>query len=250
MQYFVKILNESFLFMISKERISRALKGFHFYSGIHIENLSESEQKFFRENTKKIELEKKKVLFRQKSFANGVYILTQGKLKVYQLNYDGSIQILFIYAAGEIFGYHPILSNEYQPVSVAAIEDCELLFIERMRFLELLENSPTLTKQLLISLSHEFTVLTNRINVFAQRGIKERLALALLILNEKFKPVNKDGASEINLSRTDLANFVGTSLENLVRTLRFFREKKLIRTKGKSIFIEHFENLFILSAIE
>lgn len=77
-----------------------------------------------------------------------------------------------------------------------------------------------------MSLSHEFTVLTNRLNVFAQRGIKERLALALLILNEKFRTAeNKDGISEIKMNRTDLANYVGTSLENLGRTLTTFKEK-------------------------
>lgn len=237
--------------MLNKERIKRALNRFHFYSGIRIDSLPENELEIFNKHAKKINLKKKKVLFRQGSYPNGVYILKSGKLKVYQLNYDGSIQILFIYAAGEVFGYRPILSNEYQPVSIAALEDCELLFIERKFFLELLQKSLTLSNQLLVSLSHEFTVLTNRINVFAQRGIKERFALALLILNEKYKSESDmDGFAEIKLARTDLSNFVGTSLENLSRTLNYFKEKRLIRTKGKSIFIEHFENLFILSAID
>ncbi len=177
--------------------------------------------------------------------------MISGKLKVYQLNYDGSIQILFVYAAGEVFGYRPMICNEKQPVTIAALEDCKLLFIDREYFLNFLNKSERLTEKLMVSLSHEFTVLTNRMNVFAQRGIKERLALALLILNEKYKSENSvDDISEIILTRTDLANFVGTSLENLVRTLNYFKQKELISTRGKSIFIHIFENLFILSAIE
>lgn len=237
--------------MITNDKVHNALNRFHFYSGIRFNTLPENEQTVIFKNSKHISLEKRKVLFRQGSFANGVYILKKGMVKVYQLNYDGSIQILFIYSPGEVFGYRPILSNEYHPVSVAALDDCELVFIDRIQFMEVLQKSVSLSNQLLFSLSHEFTVLTNRINVFAQRGIKERLALALLILNEKFK-TDKDATavSEIILPRADLANYVGTSIENLVRTLRFFKEKKLIRTKGKSIFIEHVENLYILSAID
>ncbi len=237
--------------MINIDRMKQALNRFHFYSGIKIGLFSNDELEFIDKHTSTITLERKALLFKQGSYPGGVYILNKGKLKVYQLNYDNSLQILFIYSQGEVFGYRPILSNEYQPVSIAAIEYCELLYMERSHFLELLSKSVSLSNQLLASLSHEFTVLTNRMNVFAQRKIKEKLALALLILNEKFRTSNGEfTASEIKLNRTDLANFVGTSLENLVRTLNYFKEKGLIKTKGKSIFIENFENLFILSAIE
>jgi len=205
---------------------------------------------WLKNKSKRIKLKRKESLFKQGDFPHGIYFLKSGKLKVYQLNYDGTIQILFIYGANEVFGYRPILSNEYQPVSISAIEDCELLFVKRNAFLMKVQKSAFLSNQLLVSLCHEFTVLTNRINVFAQRGTKERLALALLILNEIYKLDNdSNGVSEINLTRTDLANFVGTSLENLGRTLNYFKEKKLIRTKGKCIFITHFENIYILSAI-
>lgn len=224
---------------------------FHFNSGIGWDLLSEKEQKDLVKNSSSVTLKKKKVLFRQGSNPRGVFIVKSGKLKVYQLNFDGSIQILFIYTTDEVFGYRPILSNEAQPVSIAAMEDCELLFIDKKYFLQFLNNSVQLSNQLLVSLCHEFTVLTNRINVFAQRGIKERLALALLILNEKYRTVDSvNNKSEIKMTRTDLANYVGTSLENLVRTILFFKERQLISTKGKSIFIENFENLFILSGIE
>jgi len=237
--------------MISKERIDKALNRFHFYSGISWDCLPASEQEDLKKHTKSVSIKKKSILYRQGSYPNGIYFLKKGKLKVYQLNYDASIQILFIFSPGEIFGYRPILSNEYQPVTIAALEDCDLDFIERGYFTELLGKSITLSNQLLVSLSHEFTVLTNRMNVFAQRVIKERLALALLILNEKYKIKGQvSEIAEIKLSRTDLANFVGTSAENLSRTLNFFKEKKLIRIKGTSIFIENMENIFILSAIE
>jgi CRP-like cAMP-binding protein len=99
-------------------------------------------------------------------------------------------------------------------------------------------------------MSHEFTILVNRINIFAQRGIKERLALFLLILNETYKhPGQFAEEAEITLNRNDLAGYTGTSVENLVRTLKVFKENGYIKTSGKSIFIEDFEALYALTGI-
>ncbi len=231
-------------------KISEGLKNFHFYSGIGLDLLPKKERLELERYSKKISLRKKKILYKHNDSPKGIYILLKGKIKIYQLSYDGSIQILFIYTPGEIFGYRPLLSMDKQPVSAAAMEDCELLFIAKEHFLKVLNSSVELSNQLLKSVSHEFTVLVNRFNVFAQRGIKERLALSLLLLNEKFKLPNQLMAeAEIKINRTDLANYAGTSLENLVRTLRTFEEKKYIRTIGKSIFIENFEALFLLTGI-
>ena len=232
------------------DQISDALKNFHFYSGIGLELLPKKARIELENVSKIIKLKKKQILYKRYDSPKGIYILLKGKIKIYQLNYDGSIQILFIYTQGEIFGYRPLLSLGKHPVSSAAIEDCELLFVDKEHFLKILSNSVELSNQLLKSVNHEFTVLVNRFTVFAQRGIKERLALSLLLLNEKFKLQNQIiEESEIKINRTDLANFAGTSLENLVRTLRTFEEKKYIRTIGKSIFIENFEALYVLTGI-
>jgi len=40
---------------------------------------------------------------------------------------------------------------------------------------------------------------------------------------------------EINMTRDDLANLVGTARENVVRVLTEFKEKGIIETKGKKI---------------
>ena len=111
-------------------------------------------------------------------------------------------------------------------------------------------NSPRLSTIFLKSISHEFTVLVNRINVFAQRSLKERLAYFLLVLNDKYKlPGQITDEAEIKVNRGDLASYIGTSLENLVRTLKDFKTKNLIRTDGKSIYINDFESLYSLTGV-
>lgn len=237
--------------MVIPEKIKLALRRFEFHSQVDFDKLPMRDKKELLAATSKVLLKPKEILFSQGSNAVGVFVLKKGKLKVYQLNYDGSIQILFIYREGEIFGYRPLLSGDRQPVSVAALENCELDFISRERFLKVLRKSAVLSNQILENMSHEFTVLTNRMNVFAQRSIRERLALALLILNETFKTeLCGSKPSEILINRGDLAAFIGTVPETLTRTISYFKERKFIRVNGKSIWVKDFENLFILSGIE
>jgi CRP-like cAMP-binding protein len=91
---------------------------------------------------------------------------------------------------------------------------------------------------LLKNLSHEFGVLVNFIATFTQKTVRERVALTLLILQEKFKDnLNGNDQIEIVLTRIDFANIVGTAVETLVRLLRDFKEEKLIQTAGRKIII-------------
>jgi CRP-like cAMP-binding protein len=76
-------------------------------------------------------------------------------------------------------------------------------------------------------------------------GKKERLALLLILLNDKFNLKNHpvDNPAEITITRTDLAKYAGTTLENLIRMLNYFKTKKIIRVNNKSIIIERFDEL-------
>lgn len=233
-----------------KSKIEDTLSNFHFSSGIRLEDLPVKERIELEQDTETIKLNKKGILYAEGDVPKGVYILQKGKIKFTQLNFDGSVQILFIFTAGEMFGHRAILSSDKHVVSAIALEECELLYIDRDNFLSVLNNSSVLSRLLLQSVCHEYNVLANRISIFAQKSIKERLAFFLLILNEKYKaPGQTNQDSEIKVNRSDLASYIGTSLENLVRTLKDFRNKSIIRTDGKSIFISDFDALYALTGM-
>lgn len=233
-----------------KSKIDDTLTNFQFYSGIRLEDLPVRERIELEQDSETIKLNKKGVLYTEGDVPKGVYILQKGKIKCTQLNFDGSVQILFIFSVGEMFGHRAILSTDKHVVSAVALEECELLFIDKDNFLSVLNGSPVLSRMLLQSVCHEYNVLANRISIFAQKSIKERLAFFLLILNEKYKlPGQSNQDAEIKVNRSDLASYIGTSLENLVRTLKDFKTKCIIRTDGKSIFINDFDTLYSLTGM-
>lgn len=227
-------------------RLEELIKKYCITVKFDLYNLPEKERAELLVNSKIIKIKKKTVLYNEGDPVQAVYILKSGIVKTYQTNLDGNKQILYFYKSGELFGYRPLFGDALQYESVAAIEDCELLKLDKNIFFEEVNRSLSFCKQLLDCFSNEFLVFTNRLNMCSQVGKRERLAMSLLLLNGIFRKDHHDDPAipnEIILTRTNLANFVGTSLENLIRMLNVLKGKKLIRVSGKSIFILDFEGL-------
>lgn len=211
---------------------------FHFKADFLLEDLPAHERQLLKNNAIRKEEKKGKVIFKAETSSKGLYILRKGKVKIYQINKDGKEQIVHIYRKGELMGYRPLLCNEPHAVNAATLEDSVITFIPADIFLEAINISSALSKNLLVNLTHEFNVWVNKISVFAQQPVLERLALSLLILNETYRSQSKPKTNTIiDLSREDLANYVGTTIETLVRMLRQLKDKKIIQASGRKITI-------------
>ncbi|MCS4301860.1 Crp/Fnr family transcriptional regulator [Chryseobacterium sp. BIGb0232] len=187
---------------------------------------------------------KNEAIFTDGTKPNGIYYLKEGKIKKYKVDNDGREQIIYIYSSGEFFGYSAILSQESYGDTTSTLENSVISFISKDSFLEIIDQSPVFSRLLLKSLSHEFSVMANLIAVLSHRTVRERAALSLLILHDKYKPNNlQEEEVLISLSRVDLANMVGTARETLARILNDFKQEKLIRSEGRKIQILNFKQL-------
>lgn len=179
---------------------------------------------------------KGEIIFREGGIPTGIFYIRSGRIKKYKTTMKGGEQIFYLCCEGELLGYHALLSEEHYPDSAATIEEAEITFIPKENFLQVLRNSTALSNTLLKALGHEFSLFINSITNLATKSVRERLAFTLLILDEKFKSPDHPGkASQINLSRTDLANMVGTAKESLVRLLQEFKRAGLIEKTDKTI---------------
>jgi CRP/FNR family transcriptional regulator len=71
----------------------------------------------------------------------------------------------------------------------------------------------------------------------AQKSVRERLAFTMLILLDVFDN------EPINLSREDLANFVGTATETLIRLIKDFKEEGIVEVHTRKIHVLDRERL-------
>lgn len=173
----------------------------------------------------------------------GIYYLNEGKIKKYKVDNDGREQIIYIYSSGEFFGYSAILSNETYGDTTLTLENSIISFISKDDFLHILDQSSVFSRLLLKSLSHEFSVMANLMAVLSHRTVRERAALSLLILHDKYTPNEPKENVFITLSRIDLANMVGTARETLARILNDFKQENLIKIEGRKIRLINIEQL-------
>lgn len=183
------------------------------------------------------------MIYSEGSHPRGLYILRKGRAKVYIINNDGAAHIIYFLGKDEVFGHRAIVCDEPSPVFVEAIDDCVVDCIPRRHFEHFMRTAPELNAVFLYYLGHEFRIFVNKVSVFAQKPVSERVALALLVLNEKFNE-HPHYAMILHFTREDLASYIGTATENLIRQLKMLREARAIIVKGRKIIIEETDLLW------
>jgi CRP-like cAMP-binding protein len=212
---------------------------FNFNSDSVFEGLPENVMALLNKNKITHSYKKGEILFRDGSYPTGIYFVKKGKVKKYKTDKDGKEQIFYVCRKGELLGYHALLSEEKFTDTASTIEESTISFIPKDDFLQAVQLSTILSNRLLKVMSHEFGVLVNGLVVFAQKTVRERLALSLLVLRDKYKKENQEEKPiELDLSRDDLSKFVGTARETLVRLLHDFKEEGLIETNGRKIILK------------
>jgi len=218
-----------------------------FGSGSILKDLPQTDLELLDAHKSENKYKKGGVIFREGAYPAGIYYIINGKVKKYKVDKDGKEQIIYVANTGELVGYHAVLSENQYPDSAAALEESTIAFIPREDFLDAIEQSGILSRRLLKMLSHEFTVLANSLS-FAHKSVRERLALQLIVLREKYKVNFEPGMNvEINMSRDDLASLVGTARENVVRMLSEFKEEGTVETKGRKITVLDVRKLIEIS---
>jgi len=222
---------------MSTETVSLAER-FIFKSDSAFSNLPDNIKEVFLSQMVVKQFRKKQNIFTEGTYPAGIYFIKKGKVKKYKSLNGGKEQIINVCSEGELLGYAAFLSDEMYPDSAASLTDATIGFLSKDKLLKLLEQYDELSKMLMKNLSHEFGVLVNFIATFTQKTVRERVALTLLILQEKFKDnLNENDEVQIVLTRADFANIVGTAVATLVRLLHDFKEENLIRTQGRKIII-------------
>lgn len=172
---------------------------------------------------------KSQPLFLEGSFPRGVFCLNQGKVKIFARGDEGKEQIIHIAKEGEIIGFRAMFSGESYKVSATALEESNICFIAKDDFLNMFDSNPTLRNGIMRELSKELGDRAIFITNMAQKSVRERLAFSLLLLDDVYS------GEEINLTREDMANFVGTATETLIRLLKDFKEEGIIEIHTRKL---------------
>lgn len=188
-------------------------------------------------NQSKINSDYKKgqFIFNEGAYPHGLYCINSGKVKLSQRGDEGREAIVRLAKPGNIIGYKALLGGNRYTASAIALEDCSVCFIPKDVFFSVLKKDPDLSFSLLSLLSSELHNAETKIVQLAQKPVRERLAEAILFLKETYG-LEEDGSTlNVQLSREEIANIVGTATESTIRLLSEFKKDGILDLVGKKI---------------
>lgn len=181
---------------------------------------------------------KKQTLYQEGKRPRYLYYLVKGKVKGFKSHPDGKEYITDLFSAGEFIGYTALIENKNYDDSAAILEDAEIMLIPKDDFLGMIFNDISIASKFIQIITQNVKEKEDRLMNLAYSSLRKRVAKALVDIYEKF---GKD--KPIEISREDIAQFVGTATESLIRTLSDFREEKLIEIKNGKIQVSNAEKL-------
>ncbi len=190
--------------------------------------------KLLTDGRKVVTVKKKQTVFTEGSYPNALYFINKGKIKAFKTNDDGREFITGLHGAGDFFGYLELLEECNYTESAVALEDAELVMIQRPDFFSLLHTNRDVSTKFIKMLSNNLIDREERLLKLAYNSVRKRVAESLLMLHSRYcQEGDKDCI--VNISREDLSSLTGASKETVIRTLSDFKDEKLIDISGKVI---------------
>ena len=213
---------------------------FHF---CHLDEISELDKHKTCTQYKKGQL-----LFQEGTRPLGLFCVNSGKVKVFKDAPDAREQIIRIATPGDFVGYSSLLSEHAYPVSAAALEDSTICIIPRTQIMNIFNHNSRFSREYVKILTETINRSYERLATMAYKPVRGRMAEALLLLYNAYKSdQNPNGI--ITITREDLASLVGTVKETVIRTLKEFKQDRLISTHRSDITVNNPKGLIQVSAL-
>jgi CRP/FNR family transcriptional regulator len=181
-------------------------------------------------------MKKGELIFREGQQSQGFYIVVSGVVKVYRIGANGREQIIHFVEAGDAFAEATIFNGVY-PANAEAMGECLLLRIEREGFKQLLARDPQLSFKIMAMLENWLRRMRERISELCVNEVPARFACYVLSLPPGAARHNGQVSFDMTISKTALAQMLGTTKETLSRILRRMRQKRMLSYVGRRIVV-------------
>jgi CRP/FNR family transcriptional regulator len=188
-------------------------------------------------------------IFTEGSPSDRFYSIASGRVKVFKMTPAGKDVILEIFGVGDPLGAVAVYEGWPFPASAVAIEDTTCVTIERAAFFALLESHPTLVRGLLLGLTYRLIELTNRLAELTGSRVEPRFArLFLKLAGEVGRPDRGGTFIAMALSRQELADLTGTTIETAIRIMSRWGKEHVVLTEKEGFLVQNTSALEDLAA--
>ncbi len=160
------------------------------------------------------------------------FLILSGRAKVFKHSPSGKDLILHIFGPGEALGAVAVYEGRPYPASAAALEPTTCLMLPRQSLFTLLQESPSLVRGLLSSLTSRLVELTDRLSQLTGARVETRFARLFLKLADQLGRPERGGTFvSMPLSRQELADLTGTTIETCIRVMSRWGKDEVLRTE-------------------
>jgi CRP/FNR family transcriptional regulator len=158
--------------------------------------------------------------------------IVEGRVKVFKTAPNGKEIILEIFGEGDPLGAVAVYERRPLPASALALDDTVCLVIGRDDFFRLLEQHPALVRALLSGLTLRLAELTRRLAEMTTGRVEARFARLFLKLAGQIGKRERGGVFvAMPLTRQELADLTGTTIETAIRTMSRWQKEDIVRTE-------------------
>ncbi len=179
-------------------------------------------------------------IFLEGEAPEALYVVKSGKVKVLRHSPDGKDVVLRMAGPGHLLGSVAVFDGGGYPGTAQAIEDCTLLVISRNDCLTLVTRFPVFALSVINDMGTRLRSSAEQIRSLAVERVEQRIARTLLKLGQTAGADTSEGrVIELPLTRQDVADMTGTTVETAIRVMSKFRREELIFTRrGKVVLVD------------
>lgn len=217
-----------------RKMIVETLKKSKIFSVLTEEELDEISQFF-----ETLDFKNDEYIFNEGDESKWLYIVSRARVKMAKHSLSGKDMIVEIKSPGGMFCCSAVLDEKPYPESAQAMDHVSVIRINRQNLQKLKESYPVLNLQIAQYASNKLRDAYNMMKNIATEKVEMRIASVLLKLAEKSVPEN-NGFMKIDFSitRQEIAEMVGTTVETCIRTIRDFEKQGRVKTEGRKILIK------------
>lgn len=211
------------------ERIQIAVRMLPMFRGLAAED-----QQRIAELASLRDFSKGDVLFNEGDAAETLMLILEGRVKIVRHGSVGDT-ILEIFSAGEPVAALAVYAGIPYPSSGVAMDRVALLCLPKREYFDLLERHPSFTRGIIRELTRLNLSLTRKLAEMRGQRVETRIAQLFLTLADRMGRETGDGLEvPLALSRQEIAEMVGTTVESSIRVMsRWGREGLLITGDGR-----------------
>ncbi|HTK32133.1 MAG TPA: Crp/Fnr family transcriptional regulator [Candidatus Saccharimonadaceae bacterium] len=175
-------------------------------------------------------------LWRAGDPAEQLTVIVRGRVKIVR-HADAGDVILELFGEGEPVGAIAVYNYMPYPASAVCLEPVSLVVLPRRDYFELLDRHPEFARAIIRELTKLVVSLTRKLEDMRGQRVDTRIAQLFLTLAERMGREGPAGVEiPLTLTRQEVADLVGTTVESAIRVLsRWGREGLLVTGEGRFV---------------